>query len=187
MEFIMANWLYLCSDRNSLIKVGVTSEEDPQTRVNTFSKDYDNKFDIVVAISVNSINAKNLESFFHNLLNSQLLNIKLLVEEFNIIELDFQKIVNSKADGYTEIFLSNPNYLANLLVYANFFDLIEVTEYDLDKICKIKTFPLKEFFKNQNLSKKLNQIKKSGINLPSETFLKNNEINGHVLLKTKSF
>lgn len=176
----MSNWLYLCTDHHCLTKVGVTSEIDPQTRVNTFSKDYDNKFDIVVAIPVNSINAKNLESFFHNLLNSQLLNIKLLVEEFNIVELDFQKIVNSKADGYTEVFLSNPNYLANLLVYANFFDLIDVNEENLNKICEIKTFPLKEFFKNQNVNKKLSKIKEFGINLPEATFLKNNEINGHV-------
>lgn len=42
----------------------------------------------------------------------------------------------------------------------------------------IESFPFKELLKQTNLSKKLSQVKNFGVQLPNETFLKNNEFTG---------
>jgi hypothetical protein len=179
------NQLYICSDNNGLIKIGITDEWNPLKRINSFSKEYQNEFDLILAIPVEKIKAKDLESFIHRIFNSQFLNVKFLYEQFNIVE--FEKLVNSKADGYTEVFLSHPILFANLLAYTNLLELTDISEANLAEVGNIESFPMKELFKKNSLHRKIITLEENNyLNLPRATALQNNMINGRVNVLRKN-
>ncbi len=149
------NYLYVAYNDDEFLKMGIT-DKDPHTRIHSFGRKYPKKFKHIIDFNIINYENNDIETIIHQFFNSQLLNTALLYKECNIIE--FQPYVEKSPNGYTEIFLSNPIYLANVLTILHLISAIELSENDLKNIeNNIYAYPIQIIEKKYRTE--LNEIK----------------------------
>lgn len=89
------------------MKIGLT-DGNPSKQVKKFSEDYEEPFVLIAQFSITNNNNNLAEKLLHEIMNSQVFNVKFLQDSMNIVE--FNKYIDNSPDGHTEIFLSKPIY-----------------------------------------------------------------------------
>ena len=161
MERAENNYLYIAENKKGIVKIGVT-KNNPYERVESFSQYYTDKFNLVTFFNIKNMNRIDVETFFHEILNSQFLNINYLAKTMIKINDSHAEIVNKKLNGYTELFVENKVIIRNLLIFLNLIDVIDLKIYDIDEINKIKSYTLgdvKNFqkFHKENIRNEFNK------------------------------
>ena len=123
------NILYIATNDNGLIKIGIT-DVSAEKRVEKFTKDYDNSFKLILKFDLNNnIANTTVETLFHEILNSKFLNVNFLQK--NKLSNDFEDFVKIKDNGrcksgYTEIFILEKDILKNLIVLMHLLNITEI-------------------------------------------------------------
>lgn len=143
MEKADNNYLYIAENKKGIVKIGVT-KNSPYERVDNFSQYYPDKFHLVTFFNIKNMNRIDVETFFHEILNSQFLNINYLAKTMLKINDAHADIVNRKLNGYTELFVENKVIIRNLLIFLNLIDVIDLKIYDIDEINKIEDYKLED-------------------------------------------
>jgi len=140
----MNNIVYIAATDLGLMKIGYTKKSSSH-RIKQFAKHYPTPFKEVTSFEVEEVNAESVEKFIHEILNAQFLNLKLMYDKFNFVE--YESYMKNSPDGYTEIFLSNPNIINNLFTFLHSLGFIKLTDNDIEKINQIPSFKENELKK----------------------------------------
>ncbi len=176
------NYLYIAENELGIVKVGVT-KNNPYDRVESFSSFYENKFKLVTYFNIKNMDRLNVETFFHEILNSQFLNINYLAKKMPQINPEHKNIVDNRLNGYTELFVENKTILKNMLIFLNLIDVIDLKIYDIHEINKIKPYELGDVKRFKKSNKKLVQAELGKIS-PIKPLINNKQ---NLLLRNAKF
>lgn len=137
----MENYLYIAVNDDGFIKIGITNS-NPTNRINKFGRKFPSKFRYLLSFEIQEIGNESIETLLHELFNSQLLNVKYLNNSLNVVE--FDSYTKDSPNGYTEVFLSNPIFLANCLTILHLQGSLTLQSTDLEKIKNLKEYPREE-------------------------------------------